>query len=131
MKYIVFAIALAVASSSAVLAGEKPTKAQNEALIKTGHQTLTSKTGQLEAKVKANDQQAVATLAAEVQTLLQQGMMQYKHQVHLLQGTEQKDANKQFLQLERLSYQYRQLATNANANGDQLVSKAKAFLAIY
>ncbi len=131
MKHLILAAAFLTATFIPAFAGERPTKAENDAAMRNGRTELSAKVVELENNIKNHNAQQTQAVAAEVLVLMQKGMAQTRIEVDLEKGAQQKAANARFLKLEEATHQYRQLSGNVAVNGKQLVEYAQSFVKQY
>ena len=131
MKQIILAVTLIAAIFTSALAGERPTKAENAAAMKTGRTLLTAKTSELETTVNNHNIQAAQNAATEVLALMRKGMAQTNVEINFQTGDQQKAGFAHYNDLEKVVYEYTLLSKNVAANGKQLVEHAQAFIKKY
>ena len=131
MKHIILVAALIALTFSTAFAGERPTKAENDAAIKASRTLLTTKISDLEKNVADHNTQAAQAAATEVQTLMRKGMGLTSIEMNLETREEQKATNVRYLNMEQAAHQYTLLSGDVAANGKQLVEYARAFIKQY
>lgn len=132
MKKIMLAAALIAATFSAATARVLPTKAENDAAMKSGHKALVSKVYTLETNIKQNDRAALEATAMDVLALMRKGVVQTRNDADLQSVPTVAEARlKDMLKLEQMVSNYMKLMKDAPANGPQLLQEAKTFLNAY
>jgi hypothetical protein len=129
MNNLILAVALIAVTFSTAFADNRLT--QNTAAIKAGRSVLSGKISTLESSLNSHNIQSAQAVANEVLDLMRKGMAQTYDKMNLDSRDKQKEINKHYLVMEKLTHQYGQLSQDVAKNGKQLVSQAQSFLKEY
>ena len=131
MKHLILAVVMIAATITSAFADNRPTKADNEAAMKVGRTQLAAKTVELNNSINSHNTALAQSTAANVLDLMRKGMAQTYVKLNLESRDQQKEINKHYLEMERLTHEYQILSQNVPANGAKLVSHAQSFLKEY
>ena len=130
MKHLFLAAALVAATFCTAIAGERPSKAENEAAMKAGRKVLAVKVSELEKDINSHNAKASGT-ALDVLKLMQNGLYQSSVAISYQAAPQQKTANQSYNKMEMVVYEYKNLTKDVSGNGKQLVDHAHTFLKQY
>lgn len=130
MKRIFFTAALMTIAFTAAVAQNRSSKTENDAAMKAGRITLATKATTLEADITNHNYQAAKSVATEVLALMHKGMAQVQTEIRM-QNPAQQATLSHYNDLEHIANDFNTHFKDVTANGNLLVTEAKAFLNKY
>ena len=130
MKQLIIAGFFLVAGVTTVFAG-RPSKAENDAAMKSGRQMVASKTTVLQQQIQSRNTAQLKSTTTELLSLMRQGMVQLNREIPLETGDQQKASFVRYNNMEKIVFEYSQLSTDPVKNSAQLLDHVKAFSKLY
>ena len=131
MKKIMLSAAAILATFYSAVAGDVPSKVENDAAMKAGHKALVSKTAELASDLKRHDNQAAEIAASDIRALMVKGVAQTRRDASFVTGAQSEARMKHMLDMETTVHDYMQVSKDVSTNGPKLVEQAQVFLTQY
>jgi hypothetical protein len=129
MKHLILAVAFIAATFSSAFADNRLT--ENASAIKAGRVALSARISQLENGINSHNTQAAQTAATEVLVLMRKGMALTYDKMNLGPKEKQKEINKHYLEMEKLTHEYNIMSQDLGKNGKKMLSHAQNFMKEY